>query len=248
MKRSSGSLLAFAESLPPTKLRNCGDEGDRAVPSSYVLVSDNSQRREMLNLSALRTMTTSRHGGSRLRNSGVERKGMWIWKLAPSSSNFLGNFPPTIDETLVFSDYDARSLAGNFIQAVRSPPSPSTLTTRAKSNATRAHSVQPVLIGNTDYEVGIIGLLAPAAYAALSPAARTAYNLVFFACPTAIAAFRRALHDVPTWRYRWFGEYTNTHLFPGSGAWHGSEIGFVFGTTEELTKMENEKKEEKVQK
>ncbi|KAI9781661.1 MAG: hypothetical protein M1839_005878 [Geoglossum umbratile] len=144
-------------------------------------------------------------------------------RLAPSSSTFLGNFPPTIDETLVFSDYDARSLAGNFIRA-------------------------PVLIGNTDYEVGIIGLLAPAAYAALSPAARTAYNLVFFVCPTAKAAFRRALHGVPTWRYRWFGEYTNTHLFPGSGAWHGSEIGFVFGTTEDLTKVANEAREEAVEK
>jgi carboxylesterase type B len=107
--------------------------------------------------------------------------------------------------------------------------------------------MQPVLLGNTDYEVGIIGLLAPAAYAALTPAARTAYNLIFFACPTAKAAFRRALHDVSTWRYRWFGEYPNTHLFPGSGAWHGSEIGFVFGTTEELTMVGNEVGEEEVQ-
>jgi cholinesterase len=40
-------------------------------------------------------------------------------RLAPGSSNFLGNFPPTIDETLVFSDYDARSLAGNFVHVVR---------------------------------------------------------------------------------------------------------------------------------
>jgi hypothetical protein len=48
--------------------------------------------------------------------------------LAPGNSNFLGNFPPTIDETLVFSDYDARSLTGNFILAVRNP-SRSTLTT-----------------------------------------------------------------------------------------------------------------------
>jgi cholinesterase len=41
--------------------------------------------------------------------------------LAPANSNFLGTFAPTIDETLVFSDYEARSQAGNFIQAV-SPP------------------------------------------------------------------------------------------------------------------------------
>jgi cholinesterase len=37
---------------------------------------------------------------------------------APTNANFLGAFAPTIDETLVFSDYEARSLAGNFIQAV----------------------------------------------------------------------------------------------------------------------------------
>jgi hypothetical protein len=41
--------------------------------------------------------------------------------LAPANSNFLGTFAPTIDETLVFSDYEARSLAGKFIQAVRTP-------------------------------------------------------------------------------------------------------------------------------
>jgi cholinesterase len=42
--------------------------------------------------------------------------------LAPANSNFLGTFAPTIDETLVFSDYDTRTLNGNFIQAVRPPP------------------------------------------------------------------------------------------------------------------------------
>jgi hypothetical protein len=42
--------------------------------------------------------------------------------LAPESSNFLGNFPPTIDDTVVFGDYDARSLDGHIIHAVRSPP------------------------------------------------------------------------------------------------------------------------------
>jgi hypothetical protein len=42
-------------------------------------------------------------------------------KLAPSNSVFLGNFPPTIDGTLIFDDYDARSLAGNFMRVVRIP-------------------------------------------------------------------------------------------------------------------------------
>ncbi|CZR66009.1 related to acetylcholinesterase precursor [Phialocephala subalpina] len=142
--------------------------------------------------------------------------------LASANGNFLGAFAPTIDETLVFSDYEARSLAGNFIQA-------------------------PVLVGNTDYEAGFLGLVAPAYYASLSPADRTAYNLVYFECPTAKAAFLRALHGVPTWRYRWFGQYPNTYLFPGSGAWHESEIGFVFGTMEEMTKMANVPVENEVQ-
>ena len=43
----------------------------------------------------------------------------------PSTSKILGDFSPTVDETLVFSDYEARSLAGNFIQAVRRTPAPS---------------------------------------------------------------------------------------------------------------------------
>jgi len=45
--------------------------------------------------------------------------------LVPQTSIILGDFSPTIDETLVFSDYEARSLAGNFIQAVRRTPPPS---------------------------------------------------------------------------------------------------------------------------
>jgi len=44
--------------------------------------------------------------------------------LVPQTSIILGDFSPTIDETLVFSDYEARSLAGNFIQAVRRTPPP----------------------------------------------------------------------------------------------------------------------------
>ncbi|KAH8586802.1 carboxylesterase [Bisporella sp. PMI_857] len=142
--------------------------------------------------------------------------------LAPANSNFLGAFAPTIDETLVFSDYEARSLAGNFTQV-------------------------PVLIGNTDHEVGFLGLVAPAVYAALGPVGRTAYSLNYFECPTAKAAFFRALHGVPTWRYRWFGQYPNTFLYPGSGAWHESEIGFVFGTVEEMTQEANVPVEDKMQ-
>jgi carboxylesterase type B len=81
----------------------------------------------------------------------------------------------------------------------------------------------------------------------MGPAGRDFYSHNYFECPAAKAAFLRTRQGVPTWRYRWFGEYPNTFLFSGSGAWHESEISFVFGTVEEMTHVANVPVEDKVQ-
>ena len=47
------------------------------------------------------------------------------------------------------------------------------------------------------------------------------------------------------WRYRYFGEFENLELFPGSGTYHGSELEMVFGTAEDVSGLPNTKLEEK---
>lgn len=53
-----------------------------------------------------------------------------------------------------------------------------------------------------------------------------------FGCPSGIAGKARQDNKVKSWRYLYAGEWPNQDLAPGAGAWHGSEIGMVFGTTE----------------
>lgn len=115
-------------------------------------------------------------------------------------------FWPTIDEKVVFSDYAARSAAGRFVQV-------------------------PILIGNTDYEGGF--------YATMAAVAGTPYGRTFwegfsnavFNCPASNRANVSVKAGLPTWRYRYFGDWPDLRLTtePDSGAYHGSEISVLFG-------------------
>jgi cholinesterase len=116
-------------------------------------------------------------------------------------------FGPTIDNVVVFSDYLNRSSAGNFIK-------------------------KPMLVGNADYEAGLFR-----AVTALQGTASQfpdvyweSFNLVTFVCPAAARANISVANGVPTWRYRWFGEFPNTIIttVPDSGAWHASELSVLF--------------------
>lgn len=42
------------------------------------------------------------------------------------------------------------------------------------------------------------------------------------------------------WRYRYFGDFANLQLFPGSGAYHGSDLNMVFGTAEDVSGLPND--------
>jgi cholinesterase len=119
----------------------------------------------------------------------------------------LGNFGPTADEQVVFSDYDALGSAGQFIR-------------------------KPYLIGNNNYEAGLFKLQAIIAGASFPNTAWCLFNSDVFTCPVSAAAGYRAQYNVPTYRYRYFGEFPNLRLTvdPNSGAWHGSEIPIIFGT------------------
>lgn len=124
----------------------------------------------------------------------------------------VGGFLPTIDNITVFSDYQTRT---NF-------------------------SKIPILIGNNDNEGGITQALA-LANAGIhvntttgSPATASAGPDTIFTCPNAQRANVAVANNLPVWRYRWFGSFPNTQLLANvdSGAWHGSELGVLFGTNQ----------------
>jgi carboxylesterase type B len=119
-------------------------------------------------------------------------------------------FGPTTDNVVVFSDYLNRSSAGNFIK-------------------------KPMLVGNADYEAGLFRAVAALeGLASQFPDIYWVYfNLLGFVCPAAARANISVANGVPTWRYRWFGEFPNTIIttVPDSGAWHASELPILFNNT-----------------
>jgi cholinesterase len=117
------------------------------------------------------------------------------------TAGILGLFGPTVDDTIVFSNYTER--------------------TPAKV---------PVLVGNTDYEAGLFRVQFGLANLTLPDRFWNAFNLQEFTCPAGIRANASVAADVPTWRYRYMGVWDNTALSPQSGAYHTAEIPILFDT------------------
>ncbi|KAL2846700.1 hypothetical protein BJY01DRAFT_247129 [Aspergillus pseudoustus] len=51
-----------------------------------------------------------------------------------------------------------------------------------------------------------------------------------FQCPSKLIVDATSDVGIPAWRYYFNASFPNTEIFPGSGAYHSSEIGLVFGT------------------
>jgi carboxylesterase type B len=118
-----------------------------------------------------------------------------------------GNFGPTIDDVVVFSDYLQRSAAGNFIK-------------------------RPVLTGSTNWEAGLFQPVFALQNVTYPEADWAVLGFTILNCPVSYRALAGIVNKVPTWRYRWFGDFPNLKLSynPDSGAWHGSELPIIFGT------------------
>jgi carboxylesterase type B len=123
-------------------------------------------------------------------------------------NSIIGDFGPTIDETVIFSDYPARSAAGNVAK-------------------------KPLLIGNTDYEAGLFSLDLALENITYPDAFWLDFDLEIFTCPVGERANYSVALSLPTWRYRWFGNFPNTNIRPGSGAWHASELPILFDAAPE---------------
>ncbi|POS69592.1 carboxylesterase, partial [Diaporthe helianthi] len=138
-------------------------------------------------------------------------------------------FHPTVDDEIVFGDYEARARNGSFARV-------------------------PYLVGNGDFESGWYKLSAYAARLNLTEAQWHLFNQRAFTCPTAAQARYRSEQVVPTWRYRYHGEWENLRLYNstaglgrrGSGAYHGSDVEMVFGTGQHVSLVANSEHEDAV--
>lgn len=138
-------------------------------------------------------------------------------------------FHPTVDGELVFADYEARARDGSFARI-------------------------PYLLGNTHFEAGWYKLSAYAAGKNLSEAQWDLFNQRAFTCPTGATAQYRAVRLVPTWRYRYHGQWDNLRLYDaaaglgprGSGPYHGSDVEMVFGTGRDVSLVDDSARQDEV--
>jgi carboxylesterase type B len=136
-------------------------------------------------------------------------------------------FHPTIDNITVFSNYDALSQSGAFAKV-------------------------PYLAGNADWEPGWYKLSAYAAKVNLTEAQWELFQERAFTCPTGYSTSYRVQHHVPTWRYRYNGDWDNLRMYNGtaclgprgSGAYHGSELSILFGTSKVVSGLPNTAEED----
>lgn len=131
-------------------------------------------------------------------------------------------FHPTVDNETVLSlgEYTARAQSGSFAKI-------------------------PYLAGHGDYEAGFYRVSAYGQNITLSPARWELYNQRAFTCPTKYATDARVQAGVPTWRYRYMGNWPNLRLYeawdgyPDSGAYHGADLDILFGTAFDVTGERN---------
>ena len=126
----------------------------------------------------------------------------------PSVSGFgTSDFGPTVDNIVVFSDYIQRSAAGKLAK-------------------------KPLMIGTNNNEAGLFKPILAAGNVTLSEAEWDFLQFLLFTCSSSERAIVSVLNKIPTWRYRYFGDFPNLELttVPASGAWHGAEVPVIFGT------------------
>ena len=149
-------------------------------------------------------------------------------------------FYPTVDNETVFSGYASLLEQGKFakIVSIHSPiyERPHLLTNPS----------QPHLLGNNHNEQGYYIIPAYSRGINTTLAQRDQFLLESFTCPNAFVARARAAHGVPVWQYRYFGDWANTRLYPGSGAYHGTEMQMLFGNSGDVSGIEPSEEQERL--
>ncbi|TVY75945.1 Cholinesterase [Lachnellula suecica] len=121
----------------------------------------------------------------------------------------MSTFIPSYDNVVVFDDYNARAIAGNFAQL-------------------------PMLTGSNDNEEALFAAIADSPGQTVNLTSQVLGNLEF-ACAAQLRANISNAHGIPNWLYRYFGDFANTQLSPKlgayPGAYHGAEISQIWNTT-----------------
>lgn len=113
-------------------------------------------------------------------------------------------FYPMVDGKIVFDDYVSRSSKGNFAKI-------------------------PYFHGHNDNEQGWYVIPAFGQGRNVTAEQTAQFLLESFVCPTSYEARNRVKAGVPTWVYRYYGDWVNTRLYPTSGAYHGTELHMILG-------------------
>lgn len=121
-------------------------------------------------------------------------------------------FQPTVDHLTVFplDEYIRRSKQQRFAQL-------------------------PTIYGNTHNEIGYYRLAFFGTGGILSDDLWARFNLIVFTCPSTFAAATRSRARLPTWLFRYGGDWDNLRLYPNSSAYHGSDMHTVFGGAEDVS-------------
>lgn len=115
--------------------------------------------------------------------------------------SILGAFGPSVDDTVVFANY-----------------------------TTRTPAALPLLIGSNNYEAGLFRTEFALNNLTYPDSAWDEFNLREFTCPTGIRANVSVAEKIPTFRYRYMGEFPNTRISAEAGAYHSAELAVLFNT------------------
>ncbi len=137
-----------------------------------------------------------------------------VSRIAPSSGGSpvrsTPPFYPMVDNETIFSDYISLAESGRFAKL-------------------------PHFHGHNDNEQGYYVIPAFAQGRNVSTAQGSQLLMESFVCPHSYTARQRRKANVPTWVYRYFGDWENTRLYPTSGAYHGTELHMILGSSQDAS-------------
>ena len=151
-----------------------------------------------------------------MRKQPFEAISLAVTKIVPSPGGSpvrsTPPFYPKVDNETIFSDYLSLSSAGEFAPL-------------------------PYFHGHNDYEQGYYVIPAFAQGRNVTANQTAQFLLESFVCPISYEAKSRINAGVPTWVYRYFGNWDNTRLYPTSGAYHGSELNMILSGSEDVSSL-----------
>lgn len=143
-----------------------------------------------------------------MRSQPWETLSKAVTKIAPSPGGSpvrsTPPFYPLVDNETVFADYISRSASGDFAKL-------------------------PYFHGHNDHEQGYYVIPAFAQGRNVTEQQASQFLLESFVCPISYEARARVDAGVPTWVYRYYGDWDNTRLYPTSGVYHGTELHMILG-------------------